>query len=297
MENARKNWLDRHIPDLKGQRILITGATSGIGFEAALGLAYKGAQITIACRSLEKAQKALGEIQKEIPTAKIDFVYYDQGDLASIAKMAEKIKEVDFSAIVLNAGVYFPTEEMEHASVPSLTFRTNGVGTFACYEALVKNHGKARFVFVNSLLNHSPKKHDYAEHLRPNSFSRTTSYAVSKRAVMNTFFLALNTGVPSYLTHPGVTKTNILHSYAPFIKRLGNGFMYFFSHKAWKASLGIVLAAAGNVPSGSYVVPRGLFHVSGFPKTTYFPRKKCAADSANLMSSLHDNVGSDAPRS
>jgi NAD(P)-dependent dehydrogenase (short-subunit alcohol dehydrogenase family) len=295
MEKARKKWIDRKIPDLKGTNILITGGTSGIGYEAALGLAYKGAHVYIACRNIEKAQKALSEIKKEVPGAFVDFVYYDQGNLASIQKMADEVKDLDFSAIVLNAGVYFPTMEMEHGSVPSLTFMTNGVGTYACYRALVKKHGKARFVFVNSVLNQGPKKHDYSWFLKSDDFSRTVSYAVSKRAVMNTYCFAMQNGVKAYLTHPGITKTNILHSYAPLIKRLGNGFMYFFSHKAWKASLGIVWAASGTIPAGSYIVPRGLFHFSGYPKRTRIPNKKCVRDTPNLVASLDDYIRRNAP--
>jgi nucleoside-diphosphate-sugar epimerase len=89
MEKLRKKWIDRKIPDLKGAKILITGGTSGIGYEAALGLAYKGAHVYIACRNLEKAQKALAGIKKEVPAALVDFVFYDQGNLDSIHKMAE----------------------------------------------------------------------------------------------------------------------------------------------------------------------------------------------------------------
>lgn len=295
MEKQRKKWIDRKIPNLNGAKILITGGTSGIGYEAAIGLAYKGAHVYIACRNLEKAQKTLAGIRKEVPGAAVDFVYYDQGNLASIHKMAQEVKDLDFSAIVLNAGVYFPPKEMEYGSVPSLTFQTNGIGTYACYRALVEAHGKARFVFVNSVLNHAPKKHDYSWFLKSNNFSRTTSYAVSKRAVMNAYYLASQSGVQAYLTHPGITKTNILHSYAPLIKRLGNGFMYFFSHKAWKASLGIVWAASGAAPRDSYLVPQGLFHFSGYPKKAALPKQKCARDSYSLVTSLDDYIGRYAP--
>ena len=51
-------WLDAHIPYLVGKTILITGGTSGIGFQAALALLYKGARVIIACRDSEKAAKA-----------------------------------------------------------------------------------------------------------------------------------------------------------------------------------------------------------------------------------------------
>ena len=294
MEKAQKKWIDRTIPDLKGANILITGGTSGIGYEAALGLAYKGAHVYIACRNPEKAQKVLQEIKKEVPEALIDFVYYDQGNLASIQKLGDEIKAIDFAAIVLNAGVYFPTKEAEYGTVPSLTFMTNAVGTYALLKTLSENHRKARFIFVNSLFNRRPQKHDYGLFLKANDFSRATAYAVSKRGVMISSFVATQKGLSSYLTHPGITKTNILHSYAPLIKRLGNGFMYFFSHKAWKGSLGVVLAASGAFPAGSYLVPRCLFHISGYPKKIAVPTKACAKDAINFVTSLDDYIRRDA---
>jgi NAD(P)-dependent dehydrogenase (short-subunit alcohol dehydrogenase family) len=51
-------WIDKHIQDLRDKTIIITGANSGLGFECCRALLYKKANIIMACRNLEKANKA-----------------------------------------------------------------------------------------------------------------------------------------------------------------------------------------------------------------------------------------------
>ena len=62
-----KEWTTENIPNLTGKVIIVTGANSGIGYEAAKEFALKGAQAVLACRSTDKAQAALEQIQAEIP--------------------------------------------------------------------------------------------------------------------------------------------------------------------------------------------------------------------------------------
>ena len=65
----KQNWTLDNIPDLKGKIIIITGANSGLGFEITRVLSYKNPQIIMACRNLEKAEKAKSKILKENPKA------------------------------------------------------------------------------------------------------------------------------------------------------------------------------------------------------------------------------------
>ena len=51
-------WTSEDMPDLTGKITIVTGANSGIGYEAALALARKGATLIMACRSTEKAKQA-----------------------------------------------------------------------------------------------------------------------------------------------------------------------------------------------------------------------------------------------
>ena len=72
------------VPDQSGRTILVTGANTGIGFEASKVLAERGARVLLGCRSEEKAQLAIASIKTEVPEADLEFVALDQADLASV---------------------------------------------------------------------------------------------------------------------------------------------------------------------------------------------------------------------
>ncbi|MCR4561879.1 MAG: SDR family NAD(P)-dependent oxidoreductase [Bacilli bacterium] len=280
-----KKWLDAHMESFMGRKVLITGATSGIGLEAAISFAYLGAEVYIACRNKKKAEATLPLILKEVPSAKINFLFYEQNNADLIWILKKSIEEIDFYAVVLNAGVYFPKQEKNE---PSLTISTNLEGTYKVYTALKEDHPNSKFIFINSIANKSPKNHDYSLYIgKSDPISRNDSYAVSKRGVMNIFMHELKEGkMDVRMTHPGISKTNIIQSYAPFIKKIGNGFLYLFTHHPWKAALEIVFASSDRNKNGSYVVPRGPFHISGYPKIAHLNKKKSSLDMEDLYSNL-----------
>ena len=57
MENV--NWTTNNIPSQQGKTFLITGANSGLGFEATKVLSKKGAHIIMTARNLQKGNEAL----------------------------------------------------------------------------------------------------------------------------------------------------------------------------------------------------------------------------------------------
>ena len=56
-------WTKDNVGDQTGKTVIVTGANAGIGFETALALYEAGAQVMLACRSLDKAQQALIKIK------------------------------------------------------------------------------------------------------------------------------------------------------------------------------------------------------------------------------------------
>ena len=87
-----KNWTMDNIPDLTGKVVIVTGANSGIGFEAAKAFARKGARAILACRNMEKAQAALTQIQAEIPDASAEIMHLDLANLKSVHQFADVFK-------------------------------------------------------------------------------------------------------------------------------------------------------------------------------------------------------------
>ena len=57
-----EKWTESDIPDLTGRVVLITGANSGIGYEAARACAEHGAHVVLACRNSAKADAAVLKI-------------------------------------------------------------------------------------------------------------------------------------------------------------------------------------------------------------------------------------------
>jgi len=97
------------IPPQKGRCVVITGANSGIGYEAALELARKGAEVILPARSLEKANEAITRIRRSIPGAKLTPSVLDLASLASVRAfarlVAEKCPGQSLDRLINNAGV------------------------------------------------------------------------------------------------------------------------------------------------------------------------------------------------
>lgn len=131
MQPAR-GWTVQHIPDLSTSTVLITGANSGIGFEAACLLADRGARVTLACRSPLRGQNALARLRGRIPEARVELLELDLGDLTSLRAAVERwLQDNDqLDVLVNNAGV-MATPLRRTADGFELQFGTNHLGHFA----------------------------------------------------------------------------------------------------------------------------------------------------------------------
>ena len=279
-----KKWLDSHVPTCKGKRVLITGATSGIGFFAAKYLAYKGAEVVIACRDQAKAEATKMAILRDVPDAVLSFVYYDQANPESIRSLVASLDKESFFSIILNAGIFKPKKEIAlYKDGNSLTFQTNAIGTYLLYSGLSKTH-KCRYVFVGSLADRYPPKGDYAKFFHDFGKDYFLNYGVSKRAVMGLYEWIYEEGtIDVTLTHPGIARTDITRGYPKWFLPLANGFMKIFFHPAWKASLGLVLLGSGEGARGSYVVPGDWWHINGYPRIIKGPHKKAKKHLKQLL--------------
>ncbi len=100
-------WTERDIPDLTGRTAVVTGANGGLGLQTALALAGAGAHVVLAARDAAKTEAAEARIRVSHPSASLEIVPLDLGDLSSVAAAARAVldrhERVDLLAN--NAGV------------------------------------------------------------------------------------------------------------------------------------------------------------------------------------------------
>src|SRR5262245_59469478 len=85
-------WTAADVPDQSGRVAVVTGANTGIGYEAALVLAGKGARVVIAVRNLGKGRQAVDAILRAHPGADVSLQELDLSSLASTRRAAEDLR-------------------------------------------------------------------------------------------------------------------------------------------------------------------------------------------------------------
>jgi NAD(P)-dependent dehydrogenase (short-subunit alcohol dehydrogenase family) len=273
-----ESWTTDDIPDLTGKVITVTGANSGIGFEAAKEFARKGARTILACRSMDKAQVALNQIQAEVPNAWTEIMGLDLASQASIRKFADefKTKYDRLDVLVNNAGImmvpYSTTEDGFESQ-----FATNHLGHFALtgllINLLLKTPG-SRVVNVSST-GHRFGNMDFDNLMYEggNGYSPTRAYARSKLAnLLFTYELqrryeAIGAAAISVAAHPGGSNTNLSrHLEGRWYYRLLRRFEPLITQSAGMGAQPTLRAATDpKVLGGHYFGPSGFLEQQGPP--------------------------------
>ena len=104
-------WEDA--PSLEGRRILVTGATSGLGRDCTQRLASLGATVTFVARDETRARSTLSELVAHSGHDRIDFHIADTSDLAAIRRVAETMNERGaLDVLIHNAGAITPARTL-----------------------------------------------------------------------------------------------------------------------------------------------------------------------------------------
>src|SRR3712207_1229774 len=100
-------WTERDIPDLTGRTAVVTGANGGLGLQTALALAGAGVHVVLAARDAAKTAAAEVRIRASHPSASLEGVPLDLGDLSSVAAAARSVlaRHEHVDLLVNNAGV------------------------------------------------------------------------------------------------------------------------------------------------------------------------------------------------
>jgi NAD(P)-dependent dehydrogenase (short-subunit alcohol dehydrogenase family) len=104
---AATSWGPDDLGDLTGRTVLVTGANSGIGYEAAVELAAHGAHVVLGCRDPRKAELAADRIVGYTPRASVEILEVDLSSQASVTEAAARFTRAHarLDVLVNNAGV------------------------------------------------------------------------------------------------------------------------------------------------------------------------------------------------
>lgn len=200
--------------DFSGKRVIVTGASSGIGVETARALARTGADVTLAVRNTDTGARVAADITTSTGNRKIHVGKIDLTDRASVA---EFVAEWDgpLHVLVNNAGV-MALPEQHTPEGWEMQFATNHLGHFALavglHDALAAD-GAARIVSVSSSAHQiSPVVFDDI-HFAFRPYDPLSAYGQSKTA--NVLFAVGATtrwagdGITANALMPGAIPTNL----------------------------------------------------------------------------------------
>lgn len=151
----RRWWPADPRPDaLRGRRVVVTGASGGLGEATALGLVRLGARVHLVGRTAERLAEAAGRIRREVPQAEVQEDVCDVSDLDAVQEYADRLAQENgvLDALVHVAGV-MPPERTESAQGHELTLATHVLGPLALtrrLRPLLERSDDGRVVVVSS---------------------------------------------------------------------------------------------------------------------------------------------------
>lgn len=264
-------WTTENIPDQKGKIAIVTGSSSGIGYEAVKVLANKNEKVVIAVRDLEKGEKAKTKIVNQNSKADVVVMKIDLSDLASIKSFVEEYRQKfdKLDLLINNAGVMIPPYSKTKDGF-ELQMGTNHFGHFAITLQLlnlIKGTPNSRIVNIAS------NAHKYGNinfddlNWDKRKYSAIRAYGDSK--IANLYFtqeLAKRIAVSENnvlvtAAHPGWTSTD-LQRHSNLLEFVNK----FFAMKQEQGVLPTLRAAIDeDAKNGDYFGPDGWQERKGYP--------------------------------
>ncbi len=229
---GKQGWTPARIKSLKGKTFLITGTTSGTGFETARILLSKGAKVVMLNRNPKKAADTIATLQEKLGSAiPVSNIEMDLASLASVKKAANEVLRTvpQIDALLCNAAI---------AQVPKQTFTEDGFesqlgvnhyGNFLLQALLYPRieESEGRIVTVGSMgYNMGIKTIQFNDMNWDKNYNPNAVYSQSKLAQMMTVYelqdrlkKAGKTNVKAYACHPGASSTSLIKTSGSLLTR------------------------------------------------------------------------------
>lgn len=296
-------WTAKQIPSQAGKRAIVTGANIGLGFQTARELARAGAQVVLACRSVERGEKAAERIRSEQPSAQVHVAKLDLSTLASVREFAASALAAGepLDVLVLNAGIMaLPARQVTPDGLEMQT-ATNYLGHFALTGLLLPlllRAGSARVVSLSSNA-HKRGTIDFGDFQLEKSYTPWKSYSQSKLAMLiyarelQRQSEAHGAKLTSIAAHPGLSSTAIVRELTGLRKIITDTALGVIGQDDAHGALPQLYAAtAPEAQPGGYYGPDGFGEFKGYPAPAKLaPAAQDAASGPRLWSLSEQATG------
>jgi len=237
--------------DIAGRYCMVTGASSGIGREIALGLAKLGARVIMVSRDPQRGKSALEYVISRSGNQAVELMLADLSSQARVRALVSTLrsKTGELHLLVNNAGIIMGRRELSVDGI-EMTFAVNYLACFMLTNLVVdllKQGAPARVVNLTSSI-HRNARLDFANLQGEKRYNRDRAYARSKLAdIIFTGELARRlegTGVTANSVCPGAVSSNI---WAPSSKVIATFFKLLMKGPEQGAVLPLYVAASGDV--------------------------------------------------
>jgi NAD(P)-dependent dehydrogenase (short-subunit alcohol dehydrogenase family) len=204
------------VGDWAGRSCLVTGATSGIGEETALGLARAGARVVVVGRSRERGEAAVARLRAKSGNPRVELLLADLSSLAELRRLAAEVEATcpALHVLVNNAGLVNLRRETTADGFEAM-FATNHLAYFLLTLLLLP---RLRASAPARIVNVASEAHRYAaldldDLQSERRYGAMRTYAQSKSAnILFTRELARRlegSGVTANCVHPGAVATRL----------------------------------------------------------------------------------------
>ncbi len=230
---GKKGWTPDRIGDLSGKTYVITGTTSGTGFEAARILLSKGAKVLMLNRNPKKAEETIKNLKQNLGNS-IDVlnIQMDLAEQTSVKKAAQQVldKLSRIDALICNAAIaQVPTQKITVDGWES-QMGVNHYGHFTLQALLFPliEKSKGRIVTVGSMgYDMGIKTIKFDDLNWDKDYTGNDAYSQSKLAQIMSIYelqdrlkIAGKTDVKAYACHPGASRTSLISTSASLFMRI-----------------------------------------------------------------------------
>lgn len=305
----KPDWSTADMPSQAGRIFVVTGGTSGMGFEDAKALAGAGARVVIVARNPERGAESIAKIRAEDPDAQVQFESVDLGDLATVRALAARLRESlpRIDGLINNAAIMAPPERGTSPDGLESQFAINYAGHFVLTAELLPllRRSEAPRVVTLSSIAALRGRIDFDDLQSERGYEPMVAYAQSKLACL--MFArelqrrseAAGWGLQSLAAHPGVAVTELVARGPGLDSAQGQQWASRREHYQTAAQGAIPTLFAATAPEavgGTYYGPTGPQEVNGpLGLATVPPAAQDADVAARLWSVTEQLTGTRFP--